>query len=200
MIDELKRDLTTLEYLILGLLGTAPQTGYGLITSLEQGVSRWSGSPGAVYPALKRLEKRDIIAGEIEAVHEMRPRKVYRLTSLGESLLDEWLRLPITNTGLLDERELNFVRFLFAEKRLSQTEILNWLDAYDAAIQTYDATHRTWYDLQMSMTSVHHQLLLESTMMELEMLRKWVNAARERLQAVYNGSTSQPEALPNGTN
>ena len=70
------------------------------------------------------------------------------------------------------------------------------VDIHEAAIQPYDVAHRTWYDLQMSVTSVHQQLLLESTMMELEMLRNWVKLARERLQAMYNTSLRQPITMP----
>ena len=76
MNDELSRELTILEYTILGLLSICPLTGYSVIGALEKGSYRLSTSTGSIYPALKRLERHNIIAGELEAVYETRPRKV----------------------------------------------------------------------------------------------------------------------------
>ena len=47
MINEVKRELTTTEYIILGLINSAPQTGYGIIGTLENLTSRWSASAGS---------------------------------------------------------------------------------------------------------------------------------------------------------
>ncbi|MEJ2364796.1 MAG: PAS domain S-box protein, partial [Deltaproteobacteria bacterium] len=41
----------------MGLISMEPQSGYSIISTFESGRYRWSGSPGSVYPILKRLEK-----------------------------------------------------------------------------------------------------------------------------------------------
>ena len=92
MIDKQSRELTTLEYTILGLLGMQPQTGYTILSTFESGAYRWSASAGSIYPVLKRLEKQGIVTSKLEVVHEARPRKVYTLLPAGEQLLDDWLR------------------------------------------------------------------------------------------------------------
>src|SRR4051812_17319790 len=86
------RELTTLEYVILGFMGIKPRSGYDIMTSLETGVYRASASTGSIYPILKRLESLELITSTIEAVYETRPRKVYSLLPAGEKVLDEWLR------------------------------------------------------------------------------------------------------------
>jgi DNA-binding PadR family transcriptional regulator len=48
---------------ILTLLGEQPMHGYELITALEErSGGRWKPSPGSIYPALRRLEHRGLIA------------------------------------------------------------------------------------------------------------------------------------------
>src|SRR5262245_34359669 len=91
-MDTNKRGLTALEYVVLGLVGMEPQSGYSIVNYFEEGMYSWSASPGSIYPMLKRLEQQGIIDGELIMEHETRPRKIYRLSALGESLLDDWLR------------------------------------------------------------------------------------------------------------
>ena len=55
----------------------------------------YSSSPGAIYPALRRLEDLGLIEGEIDAAKSLRPKKVFRLTPSGEKTLAEWLNRRI---------------------------------------------------------------------------------------------------------
>ncbi len=183
MSNEASRTLTTLEYVVLGLIGMEPQSGYSLITFFEAGVYRWSASPGSIYPMLKRLEQQGIIAGRLEMEYETRPRKMYTLTSLGESLLDEWLRAPLTSTEIGQERDIVLLKFLFAEKRLTRAEVIAWLDAYEKATDTYIMMANMQRDPKAKVWSVHQQLLIEQSLMELEMQRSWIQMALKRLDA-----------------
>jgi DNA-binding PadR family transcriptional regulator len=124
MKDELDRDLTTLEYLVLGLISLEPQSGYTIINTFESDRFRWSASPGSIYPILKRLEKQGILSSELEMIHETRPRKMYSLTPLGETMLDDWLRKPLTRREIVADHEMIMMKFLFIEKRLSRQEVL----------------------------------------------------------------------------
>ncbi len=182
MPEKIERDLTTLEYVVLGLIGVEPQSGYSIITMMESGVHRWSASPGSIYPMLKRLERQGIIMGELDIVYETRPRKLYRLTPAGEALLDGWLRSPVLPASLLEGRDVALLKFLFMEKRMSREEVIAWLDTYEQAIDSYDLARRTFYDMAMQQSSIHQQLILEATMMDLNTQRTWVQIARRRLQ------------------
>ncbi len=185
MALELERDLTTLEYIVLGLIGEAPQSGYSIISTLETGTHRWSASPGSIYPVLKRLEKQELILGELEIVYETRPRKMYRLTVSGEALLDAWLRGPLKESEVMDERDIVLVKFLFAEKRLSRQEVLNWLDEYEKRTEAFDVRRRIFYELTQSESSLHQQLIHEATMMEINRQRTWIQMARHRLEGEF---------------
>jgi DNA-binding PadR family transcriptional regulator len=182
MSDSEYRDLTTLECVVLGLIGMEPQSGYSIITAFDDEVyRRWSASPGSIYPMLKRLEKRQIIVGELETVHETRPRKMYSLTPMGEELLDAWLRAEPSKLDVSEERDITLLKFLFAEKRLDREEVLEWLSAYETAVNDYEYMFRTQRDPESSDWSPHQQLIVEAMIMEIHVQRTWIGLARNRL-------------------
>jgi DNA-binding PadR family transcriptional regulator len=188
MKDELDRDLTTLEYLVLGLISLEPQSGYTIINTFESDRFRWSASPGSIYPILKRLEKQGILSSELEMIHETRPRKMYSLTPLGETMLDDWLRKPLARREIVADREMVMMKFLFIEKRLSRQEVLAWLEAYEQDIDNY---REMWWlrpdPETINELSVHHQLIIQAGILELEMQREWIQMARRRLESEANG-------------
>lgn len=183
-----KRDLTTLEYFVLGLVSLQPLSGYDIVTTFEDGSYSWSASPGSVYPMLKRLENAGMIAGELEMTHETRPRKLYTLTPEGEAALDDWLREVPKMRPFYQEREISLLRFQFMERRLSKRDILTWLDAYldavryaTSAAQVYiEPIKKVMQDEPLTF-SLHSQLLMEAYIMEINTLRTWLELARNRL-------------------
>ncbi len=178
-----ERELSTLEYIILGLIGTSPQSGYSIISMLEAGTHRWSASPGSIYPILKRLEHEGLIVGELDMVYETRPRKMYRLTPPGEETLDNWLRSSLAWSEVLDERDIALIKFLFAENRLTRGEVLAWLDAYEKQTDEWAGPRRVFSQALISEASLHQQLIYEMTLMELNMQRTWIQMARSRIEA-----------------
>lgn len=189
MGTEIGRDLTNQEYLVLALLGGAPRSGYTIISYLQDRTYSWSSSPGTIYPMLKRLEKLKIIAGELEMVHETRPRKIYTLTPLGKELLDNWLREPPEMPPLYEKREMALIKFLFMKGRLSNEGIIKWLDDYRERLDMYDYGRRVFSDAtikvmdEFDLSSIHEQLVLEATIMEVNAHRAWIEMARARIEA-----------------
>jgi DNA-binding PadR family transcriptional regulator len=106
------RSLTTLEYALLGLVTQLPQSGYDLRKTFETtAMGSFSGSPGAIYPALRRLEKRELIEGEVDATTALRPRMVFRPTAAGREVLEAWLVREIDREDVerrVDELMLRF--------------------------------------------------------------------------------------------
>jgi DNA-binding PadR family transcriptional regulator len=184
-----KRELTSLEYVVLGLLALQPQSGYDIISYFSPaGVHSWSASPGSIYPMLKRLEKQGIIEGEVEAEHEMRPRRIYRLAPLGEELLNDWLREVPQIQPLYQQREMAMWRFQFMEGRLTTEEIVRWIDGYLDTLRIYDYGRRFSIDAdtlalmkEHGQESLHGQLIMEATLMEVNNLRTWLEMARVRV-------------------
>ena len=78
----------TLHMLILKTLALEPMHGYGIGVRLEQ-ISKgvFQVNAGSLFPALRRLERDGLIAGEWRATENNRRAKYYALTSQGRAAL-----------------------------------------------------------------------------------------------------------------
>ncbi len=71
---------------VLLLLGERPMHGYEMIEELDQrSDGNWRPSPGSVYPTLRRMEGRGVIAG----AEGDDGKRVYTLTDAGRERLDQ---------------------------------------------------------------------------------------------------------------
>jgi transcriptional regulator len=79
----------TLELLILRLLRAGPLNGWDIMQRIRV-VSGdvLSVTPGALYPALHRLEERGLVAAEWAASENNRRAKVYELKAAGRKQLE----------------------------------------------------------------------------------------------------------------
>ena len=182
MTDGSTRELTSLEYVVLGLVSLEPQSGYSIINTFESGQYHWSASPGSIYPMLKRLESQAILSSEMEAVHELRPRKMYYITEQGEAILDEWLRRPLNKREVAQERDILLMKFLFSEKRLSRREVLDWLENYREETEAYLTLLEIQRDPSRDDWPLHQGLVIEADFMELKMQLAWIGKALQRLR------------------
>jgi DNA-binding PadR family transcriptional regulator len=118
-------ELTTLAALLL-FLGEG-QSGYDVRRLFQTTpVGIFSDSPGAIYPALARLERAGFFASEAQP--SARRRRIYRRTAAGEAALTEWLRAPITRETIErrpHEIELRYVLIAF---RFGRAEACRFLD------------------------------------------------------------------------
>jgi PadR family transcriptional regulator PadR len=91
MKNQNKTDLMqgTLELLLLRLLQAGPLNGWDLMQRMQL-VSKQvlSVTPGSLYPALHRLEARELIASDWGSSDNNRRAKFYRLTAAGRRQLE----------------------------------------------------------------------------------------------------------------
>ena len=57
----------------------------------ETALGNYSSSPGAIYPALARLEKQGLIEGREDHTKRLRPRKLYQPSDEGRQVFRAWL-------------------------------------------------------------------------------------------------------------
>jgi len=82
--DGLKILKGTLEILILRTLQRGPNHGYGIVRWLKEiSAEEFQIEEGALYPALRKLEKRGLIVSAWEVTETGREAKVYQLTQDG---------------------------------------------------------------------------------------------------------------------
>ena len=131
--------IPSLGYALLGLL-QKESSGYDLrkvfsSTSLKS----YSDSPGAIYPALTRLEKQGLIRGKVEQGSGMRRRQLFRLTPKGLSELKTWITRPITREDLLWGQQEIVLRFAFCETVAGPAAAVELLQSLETALQAYVA-------------------------------------------------------------
>jgi DNA-binding PadR family transcriptional regulator len=94
----------TLRYIILGLLGTHPMSGYDIKQAFDRAIaSYWNAGHSQIYTTLKNLSQAGLVEAEV-VVQQGRPnRKVYRLTAAGQAELDRWLQEDVPERFTKDD-------------------------------------------------------------------------------------------------
>jgi len=92
MTNATERPLTDLEGAVLAVIARRGEaTAYQVAKEFERSPSEyWSGSAGAVYPLVERLQKQGYVQGQAGAQGK-RARTSYRLTEAGTVVLRAWM-------------------------------------------------------------------------------------------------------------
>lgn len=123
--------MSAIARVILGALSFGPKSGYEIKQLVDKATRFfWAGSYGQIYPELKRLEERGLIAGEESAIGGRR-RVVFALTPAGRDALRGWLLEPDAGYELRDEGLLK----LFFADTLEPDETLELLRRFRAQRQ-----------------------------------------------------------------
>ncbi|HLT90405.1 MAG TPA: PadR family transcriptional regulator [Woeseiaceae bacterium] len=175
-------DPTTLEFAILGLLSSAPQSGYDLMHVFETtAIGNYSSSPGAIYPALKRLEKKGLIDGVVDDSQALRPKKVFRPTASGRQALRRWLRAGITRDDVqrrLDELLLKFAFHSLLDARASR----DFLARLAAAIDDYVAGLKEQRKLFPDDGPPHGRMAFEFGIEQYRACARWARRALQHFE------------------
>ncbi len=84
-------ELSPTAYVILGMLGWRPMSGYEIKSIVDKSTRFfWAASYGQIYPELRRLAEGGLIEGEADP-RGARKRNVYSLTPAGREELRGWL-------------------------------------------------------------------------------------------------------------
>jgi DNA-binding PadR family transcriptional regulator len=145
-----KGSATTLEYALLGLLDQRPMSGYDLRRIFATTpFTHYSDSPGAVYPALRRLEARSWIAAHASAPANARGRRALRLTAAGSRCFRAWLVQPPTRDEVVHDMAALYLRFAFmsqaappAAPRGFLVALRELLEAHLGGLESYYARAR----------------------------------------------------------
>jgi DNA-binding PadR family transcriptional regulator len=118
------RPLTSFEHILLGLICMAPSSGYHLkriFATTPMGL--YQPSSGTMYPALRRLEERELVKAQAPA-GSARQRRVYEPTQTGQEAHLTWLRTPIEPATVSRDLGLHLMRFVMMEHLLRPEEVL----------------------------------------------------------------------------
>jgi DNA-binding PadR family transcriptional regulator len=179
-----EKNISLLGYALLGLLHSQPSSGYDLrkIFSLTP-LRTFSDSPGAIYPALRRLEERGLIRGKVEEGSGLRRRKIYRLSAGGVAELKKWLIRPVTGEDVIGGMDELLLRFAFMDSVIERSVLIEFLRALERELKSYVPTLREYLKSEQSKMPTSGRLALECGIRGYEAQLRWVRDAL----ATYGG-------------
>ena len=170
---------TTLDYIILGLLQKEPLTGYRIRKVFEDtSLGNFGGSPGTIYPALKRLAKNKLILKLPIAETE---KFQYSVSDSGLDLLKNWLKELPKKEMVQKDLNLLILKFAFMDSLLSKYHKLDFLQHLLIESQDYLDELEHFYVQQKEMMPLTGQLSFEYGLLSYTTTISWSENAIERL-------------------
>jgi len=171
---------STLGYAILGLLTQEPRSGYDLrkvFVATPMGL--FSDSPGAIYPALGRLERRGWIAAG-PAPRGGRRRRVYAPTLDGRAALAEWVSQSPTRDDVARRWDVVMLRVALMSGVVKPAVIEQLLASAEMALKEHLATLEAFQSGVGQSMPVLAQLAFESGLEGVRAQARWIRRARQR--------------------
>jgi DNA-binding PadR family transcriptional regulator len=135
----MERTLTDFEHVLLGTLAVnGPSSGYDLkklFTSTPAAV--YQPSPGALYPALRRLQERGLIRVEDDVSAGHRARRLYYVTETGQREHRDWVGQPVRPDTVANDLGLHLMRFAMMEQQLPREDVLVFLASLAEALSAF---------------------------------------------------------------
>lgn len=179
-----------LGFALLGLLHQEPMSGYDLRKMFAStAMGSFSDSPGAIYPALKRLEMRGLVRGSVEGSTGLRQRRVFRNTPKGLATLKAWLRQPISHDDVVHGLDDVMLRFSFMDHTLGEEQSARLLEQLIEQISNYIPSLRQYLDAHAPEMPLSGRLALEYGIYAYEAQLKWAKSSLAKYQQRKGGKS-----------
>ena len=131
-------NLSPLTLATLCQLFVKPQSGYDLKKTFEETpMGHFSSSPGAIYPAIKRMEKSGWIIGSKANADTMRPSKLLSITESGLEILKSYFESPVKREHVIHDLDKLMLRFAFTTPLLGRPATIRFLEQFISALAAY---------------------------------------------------------------
>jgi DNA-binding PadR family transcriptional regulator len=181
----MSRTVSLLDHALLGLLRQEPASGYDLRKIFASTpMASFSDSPGAIYPALRRLEEGGLIRGRVEESAGLRRRKLFRLSAEGKAELERWLAQPLARDDVVSGMEELILRFAFMEGAMGKSAVVRFLKGFEREVSAHLPTLRVFLKAHRAGMPTSAWLAVEfgirSYEAQLEWCRHAIGAYREK--------------------
>lgn len=177
------RNLTNLEYALLGLVGNGEISAYAARQIFtETGMARFSNSPGSIYPALRRLKEQGLLDAREVAGARGRAKQVFNLTNAGEKMIKAWLALPLTYEEITSRSDVLMLRFSFMEGRCSKEETRNFIQQLREGLKRQTKELEQKVDSFKKAGSRRAELTLEAGLMTTRAHLRWTDLVLQELR------------------
>ena len=170
---------TLLDYAILGLIQNQPLSGYAILKLFkETALGNYSSSPGTIYPALKRLQKFELV----EKVAQDKPGKAsFEITTNGVQILREWFLKPVEKIDVVKKTSELFLKFGFMEALVEKEQRINFLQSFHDILDVYIKELQAFYNQESSNMPLHGRLAFQYGIDSNKTTLNWCKKAMSQL-------------------
>ena len=177
-----KTTISTLSLAVLGLIQQKSRSGYDLRKAFSTTpMGHFSSSPGAIYPALKRMEKSGWIRGSIDNNKQLRPRLIYRITAKGLDALKQHLMQTVTKDDVIWRMDDLMLRFAFMDDVAGREYTLKFLQQFLAETKSHVSTLKQYQKQIKGTIPVSGRLAMENGIDNYQTNVKWAQRAINEL-------------------
>jgi len=182
--------IPSLGFVLLGLLQQKASSGYDLRKALSStAMKTYSDSPGAIYPALRRLEKHGLIRGSAENRAGSRRRRVFRMTRKGLAALKKWIALPVTQEDLVRGQQEIMLRFALSEPTAGPAAALALLRSLQNVLKAYIPVLQDQLNSTRSILPTSGRLAFEYGIQGYKALLEWSRFAAASYERGKEGTS-----------
>jgi DNA-binding PadR family transcriptional regulator len=169
---------SSLGYALLGLLHRQPRSGYDLRKVFANTpMGTFSDSPGAIYPALQRLERNCLVSSRVHPSRGIRRRRLYRPTSSGKRAFKAWQTKSIARDDVVHRADELMLRFSFMDQTAGGAQAIRFLKAFAKELGAYIPNLRHFLRVQGKSMPLSGRLALESGIRGYETLLDWTTSS-----------------------
>jgi DNA-binding PadR family transcriptional regulator len=181
--DRASRPLTGFEQVLLGVIDSEPRSGYGLKKMFNSSPSSvYQPSPGALYPALRRLEARGLLRSRTTESRGRREQRMYYVTDAGRAIHVDWLRQPVVPATVGADLGLHLMRFALMENHLPRESVLAFLDDLARALETFVTAMEGYLASGAQSDRPHAELAIEHGIAVHRASLAWARSALKALE------------------
>jgi len=172
------QEISLLAYALLGLLQQQPRSGYDLRKIFANTpMGTFSDSPGAIYPALQRLERRRLVSSRVYASSGLRRRWLFRPTASGKRAFKSWQTRAISSDDVVHRADELMLRFSFMDETAGSAQAMRFLEALTKELAAYIPNLRHFLRVQGAAMPLSGRLAVESGIHGYETLLDWATSA-----------------------
>ncbi|HEY3128016.1 MAG TPA: helix-turn-helix transcriptional regulator [Acidobacteriota bacterium] len=172
-----------LGFALLGLIHQEPRSGYDLRKVFATTpLMHFSDSPGAIYPALRRLRQQRLITTRGLVRRLSRRKQVFTVTSKGIHQLKKWLSRRIGRPDVVWHKDQLMLRLAFMSDVLGRRETIRFLEALRREIASYVAELTTYHASAANAMPLSGRLAMESGIESYKAQLQWARRALRKVK------------------
>lgn len=170
---------TLLDYAILGLIQDNPLSGYAIRKMFEEtALGNFSSSPGAIYPALKRLQRLNLVK---KTAQGKTTKTSFKITKNGILVLQEWLSKSVEKTEVEKNTDELLLRFAFMETLVDKNQKIAFLTSFGNLLNSYIKDLQEYYYNESKSMPLHGRLAFQHGIDSNKTTLKWCKKAIKQL-------------------